>query len=55
MLDGEDLQTALRNMRSTIFASEIHGVLGEREYLESREELQKILGTMEGLYFPKGS
>ena len=55
VLDGEDLQTALRNMRSTIFASEIHGVLGEREYLESREELQEILKTMEGLYFPKGA
>ena len=55
VLDGEDLQTYLRNMRSTIFASEIHGVMGEKGYLESREELGDILKTMEGLYFPKGA
>jgi preprotein translocase subunit SecA len=55
VLDGEDLQTYLHNMRRTVFTSEIHGVLGERDYLESREELEKILATMEGLYFPKGA
>ena len=55
VLDGEDLQTYLRNMRRTVFTSEIHGVMGEKGYLESREELEEILKTMEGLYFPKGA
>ena len=55
VLDGEDVQESLRNMRKTIFQGEIHGVMGEKGYLENREELQTILSTMEGLYFPKGA
>jgi preprotein translocase subunit SecA len=55
VLDGEDVQAALRNMRSTVFSTAIHSVMGEKGYLESREELQQILSTMEGLYFPKGA
>jgi len=55
VLDGEDIQQAIRNMRRTIFESEIRAVTGERDYLESREELASILKTMEGLYFPKGA
>ncbi|MDD6024741.1 MAG: preprotein translocase subunit SecA [Oscillospiraceae bacterium] len=55
VLDGEDLKTALENMRRNVFSTEIHAVMGEREYLESREELGEILKTMEGLYFPKGA
>ena len=55
VLDGADLQTYLHNMRKTVLASEIHGVMGEKGYLENREELQAILGNMEGLYFPKGA
>ena len=55
VLDGEDLQSALTNMRRTVFSSEIHAVMGEKGYLESREELDAILKTMEGLYFPKGA
>ncbi len=55
VLDGEDLQTSLRNMRQTVLSSEIHAVMGEKGYLESREELNEILKSMEGLYFPKGA
>ena len=55
VLDGEDVQQAIRNMRRTIFESEIRAVVGEREYLSSREELESVLKTMEGLYFPKGA
>ena len=55
VLDGEDVQASLRNMRKTIFQDEIHAVMGEKGYLENREELQEILKTMEGLYFPKGA
>ena len=55
VLDGEDLQDSLHTMRRNVFASDIHAVMGEKGYLESREELQEILKTMEGLYFPKGA
>ena len=55
VLDGEDLQSYLHNMRRTVLSSEIHAVMGEKGYLESREELQEILKSMEGLYFPKGA
>ena len=55
VLDGEDLQDSLRNMRRIVFEAEINGVMGEKGYLESREELDTILKTMEGLYFPKGA
>ncbi len=53
VLDGEDLQDSLRNMRRAVFKDEIHSVLGERNYVDSRDELKEILKTMEGLYFPK--
>ncbi len=53
VLDGEDLQSYLRNMRKAVFTSEIHAVMGEKGYLESREDLTTILKSMEGLYFPK--
>ncbi len=55
VLDGEDLQDSLHTMRRNVFTSDIHAVMGEKGYLESREELQEILKTMEGLYFPKGA
>ena len=55
VLDGEDLQESLHTMRRNVFASDIHAVMGEKGYLESREELGDILKTMEGLYFPKGA
>ncbi len=55
VLDGEDVAGSLRNMRKTVFQAEIHAVMGEKGYLDSREELQEILKTMEGLYFPKGA
>ena len=54
VLDGEDLQESLHTMRKNVFASDIHSVMGEKGYLEDREELQEILKNMEGLYFPKG-
>ncbi len=55
VLDGEDLQSALRTMRRNVLSSEIRAVMGEKGYLESREELDSILKTMEGLYFEKGT
>ncbi len=55
VLDGADLKENLRNMRRSVFQDEIHASLGERDYLESREELETILKSMEGLYFPKGA
>ena len=55
VLDGEDLQDSLRIMRKNVFKDNILAVTGERDYLESREELDEILKTMEGLYFPKGA
>ena len=54
VLDGEDLQESLHTMRKNVFTSDIHSVMGEKGYLEDREELQEILKNMEGLYFPKG-
>jgi preprotein translocase subunit SecA len=42
-------------MRRTVFQDEIHSVMGEKGYLEDRQELETILKTMEGLYFPKGA
>ena len=54
VLDGEDLQESLHTMRKNVFASDIHSVMGEKGYLENREELQELLKNMEGLYFPKG-
>ena len=55
VLDGEDLQESLHTMRRNVFTSDIHSVMGEKGYLEDREELQEILKNMEGLYFPKGA
>ena len=55
VLDGEDIQSSIRNMRKIILSGEINGQFGERSHLESREELQEILKTMEGLYFPRGA
>ena len=55
VLDGEDLQDSLHTMRKNVFTSDIHSVMGEKGYLEDREELQEILKNMEGLYFPKGA
>jgi preprotein translocase subunit SecA len=55
VLDGEDLQDSLHTMRRTVFQDEIHSVMGEKGYLEDRQELETILKTMEGLYFPKGA
>ena len=55
VLDGEDLQESLRGMRRSVFKDNILSVTGERDYLESREELDEILKTMEGLYFPKSA
>ena len=54
VLDGEDLQESLHTMRRNVFTSDIHSVMGEKGYLEDREELQEILKNMEGLYFPRG-
>ena len=55
VLDGEDLKTALENMRRNVLSGEIHAVMGENDYLENREQLDEILKTMEGLYFAKGA
>jgi len=55
VLDGADLQESLRTMRKNVLSSDIHAVMGEKGYLDSREELEKILKSMEGLYFPKGA
>ena len=55
VLDGEDLQESLRSMRRNIFKDEIASVMGEKGYLDSRDELREILQKLEGLYIPKES